>query len=77
MAVQYVQALLKAVEDLPEEQVLEVLDFARFLKWRELAQEREVTEFEAWAENLAREKGFAHLKEEDVAQIVHELRSQR
>lgn len=77
MATQYMQDLLKAVEDLPEERVLEILDFARFLKWRELAQERETTEFEAWAENLAREKGFAHLMEEDVAQIVHELRSQR
>ncbi|HID86662.1 MAG TPA: DUF2281 domain-containing protein [Anaerolineae bacterium] len=77
MAAQYMQDLLKAVEDLPEERVLEVLDFAEFLKWRELARERGTTEFEAWAENLAREKGFAHLTEEDVAQIVHELRSQR
>ena len=73
----YVEQLLDAVKDLPETKVLQVLDFARFLKWQDEAKVREIIEIEAWAENLAREKGFAHLSEEDVAYIVHEVRGER
>jgi hypothetical protein len=77
MVMNYVEQLLDAVRDLPETRVLQVLDFARFLKWQDETQAREIIEFEAWAENLAREKGFAHLSEEDVAYIVHEVRGER
>jgi hypothetical protein len=77
MVMNHVEQLLDAVRDLPETRVLQVLDFARFLKWQDEAQAREIIEFEAWAENLAREKGFAHLSEEDVAYIVHEVRGER
>jgi hypothetical protein len=34
-------------------------------------------EFDEWAMNLAKEKGFSHLTEEDVAQIVCDFRSGR
>ena len=77
MVMNYVEQLLDAVKDLPETRVLQVLDFAGFLKWQDEAQTREIIEFEAWAENLAKEKGFAHLSEEDVAYIVHEVRGER
>jgi hypothetical protein len=77
MVMNHVEQLLDAVKDLPETRILQVLDFARFLKWQDEAQAREIIEFEAWAENLAREKGFAHLSEEDVAYIVHEVRGER
>jgi hypothetical protein len=73
----YVEQLLDVVKDFPETRVLQVLDFARFLKWQGEARARGIIEFEAWAENLAREKGFAHLSEEDVAYIVHEVRKER
>jgi hypothetical protein len=76
MVMNHVEQLLDAVKDLPETRVLQVLDFARFLKWQDEAQAREIIEFEAWAENLAKEKGFAHLSEEDVAYIVHEVRGE-
>jgi len=76
MAMNHVEQLLDVVRDLPENRVLQVLDFARFLKWQDEAKAREIIEFEAWAENLAREKGFVHLNEEDVAYIVHEVRNE-
>lgn len=66
--------LIQIVGRLPEGKVSEVLDFAQFLLWQESKQEGEVTPFEVWAEKLAQTKGFAYLKEEDVARIVHESR---
>jgi len=77
MTMNYIEQLLNVVRDLPETRALQVLDFARFLKWQDEAQAKEMIEFEAWAENLAREKDFAHLSEEDVAYIVHEIRKER
>ena len=77
MTVGYAEQLLDVIEELPGEKVSEVLDFAKFLRWQDLVEAREIIEFEAWAENLAKEKGFAYLTEEDVAQIVHEFRRER
>jgi hypothetical protein len=77
MTISHVEQLLDVIEELPGEKVLEVLDFAKFLRWQDLVEAREIIEFDAWAGNLAKEKGFAHLSEEDVAQIVHEFRRER
>lgn len=77
MTIGYAEQLLDVVEKLPGEKVLEVLDFAKFLRWQDLVEARETIEFDAWAENLAKEKGFTYLTEEDVAQIVHEFRRER
>lgn len=77
MAISYAEQLLDVIEELPGEKVLEVLDFAKFLRWQDIVEARAIIEFDAWAENLAKEKGFAHLTEEDVAQIVHECRRER
>jgi len=77
MTIGYAEQLLNIVEELPGEKALEVLDFAKFLRWRDLVEAREIIEFDAWAENLAKEKGFTYLTEEDVAQIVHEFRRER
>jgi hypothetical protein len=74
MTISYAEQLLDVIEELPSDKILEVLDFARFLKWQDLVEARKMIEFDAWAENLAKEKGFAYLTEEDVAQIVHECR---
>jgi hypothetical protein len=77
MTISYAEQLLDVIEELPGEKVLEVLDFAKFLRWRDLVEAREMIEFNVWAENLAKEKRFTHLTEEDVAQIVHEFRRER
>ena len=77
MTTGYAEQLLDVIEELPGERVLEVLDFAKFLRWQDLVKAREAIEFDAWAENLAKEKGFTYLTEEDVAQIVHEFRRER
>ena len=66
--------LFKVVGLLPEEKVAQVLDFAQFILWQENTSPGEATAFERWTERLARDKGFAHLSEEDVAYIVHESR---
>jgi hypothetical protein len=62
------QILLEKVRQLPPEQLQEVLDFIEFLQQRE--RQRQWVSFDAWAMNLAKEKGFQHLTEDDIAQIV-------
>ena len=74
MTISYAEQLLDVIEELPGEKVLEVLDFAKFLRWQDIVEAREIIEFDAWEENLAKEKGFTYLTEEEVAQIVHECR---
>jgi len=69
-----VTQLVQIVGRLPEDKIAEVLDFARFLLWQAHKQDGEATPFEVWAEGLAQSKGFAYLKEEDVARIIHESR---
>ena len=56
MTISYAEQLLNVIEGLPGEKVLEVLDFAKFLRWQDLVEAREIIEFDAWAENLAKEK---------------------
>lgn len=73
----YTERIMEEVETLSEESISQVIQFIDFLKWREARKEREIAEFDAWALNLAREKGFAHLTEEDVTRIVHEYRKTR
>jgi hypothetical protein len=69
--------LFRVVGLLPEEKVAQVLDFAQFILWQETKSPDETTAFERWAEKLARNRGFAHLSEDDVACIVHESRAER
>ncbi len=66
-------AFLSRLRKLPPEQKKEVFDFLEFLESRERA--GEWLEFDEWAMNLAKEKGFVHLTEEDVSQIVSDFRS--
>ncbi len=72
-----VEQLIRVLSQLPEDKVSEVLDFARFLAWQHARVSDESTPFEQWAENLARERGFADLTDEDVAAMVHEARRTR
>lgn len=67
------EAILEKFRRLSSESKQEVLDFLEFLESRERA--KGWLEFDAWAVNLAKEKGFAHLTEEDVAQIVSDFRA--
>lgn len=66
------QLILDKVRKLSPERLQEVLDFIEFLQQRE-RQQRWVS-FDEWAMNLAKERGFYHLTEEDVAQIVKDHR---
>jgi len=62
------QQILEKIRSFPPEKIEEILDFIEFIEERE---KRKVwIEFDEWAMNLAREKGFYHLTEEDVAEIV-------
>lgn len=65
------EQLLTTLEGLPEKDVPIVIHFIEFLKWSE---RQRWTDFDRWAMELAREKGFGHLTEEEIAQIVHEYR---
>ena len=64
--------VLERFRQLSSERRQTVLDFLEFLASRE----QMVTgiAFDAWAINLAKEQGFAHLTEEDIVRIVDEAR---
>jgi hypothetical protein len=66
------EIILEKLRKLPSERKREILDFVEFLESREKS-ERWV-EFDEWAMNLAKEKGFAHLTDQEVAEIVSDLR---
>ena len=69
------EVILERFRSLSRERKQELLDFLEFLESRE--DTRKWIEFDEWALNLAREKGFAHLTESDVARIVSDIRSGR
>ena len=73
VASKYMEQLLTTLEGLPEKDVPIVIRFIEFLKWSERQQ---WADFDRWAMELARRKGFSHLTEENVAQIVHECRGE-
>ncbi len=62
------QRIIDKLRALPPERVEEVLDFVEFVEQR-VQRERWIS-FDEWAMNLARKRGFNHLTEDDVAQIV-------
>lgn len=68
--------LLSVVKGLPEEKIAEVVDFAYYLKLREKIKEKELGNFDVWAEELAMRKGFSKLTEAEVAKLVMEYRSE-
>ena len=57
---------------LSQEKKEEVLDFLEFLESREKV--KAWLEFDEWAINLAKQKGFYQLTDEDVACIVSDFR---
>ena len=66
------EVILEKLRRLSAERKKEILDFLDFLEYREGAMRR--LELDEWATNLAKEKGFHHLTEEDVARIVSDFR---
>lgn len=69
------EVILGKLRKLSSERKQEVLDFLEFLEEREKA--KGWLEFDEWAMNLAKERGFSYLTEGDVAKIVSDLRSGR
>ena len=69
------EVILEKLRRLPLERKQEVLDFLEFLEWREKT--KEWLEFDEWVINLAKERGFSHLTEEDIAMIVSDFRGNR
>ena len=68
------EEILEKYRKLPLQKKQEVIDFLEFLDSREKA--KKWLEFDEWALNLAKERGFAHLTEEDVARIVSDFRGE-
>jgi hypothetical protein len=69
------EAILEKLRRLSSDKKQEILDFLEFLEMREKA--KEWLEFDEWAINLAKERGFANLTERDVARIVSDFRGGR
>jgi len=66
---------IEKLRGLSLEKKQEILDFLEFLELRDRT--KEWLEFDEWAVNLAKEKGFSHLTEEDVIKIVSDFRADR
>ncbi len=66
------EVILEKLRKLSPDQKREVLDFLEFLETKKKT--KHWLEFDEWAVNLAKEKGFAHLTEEDIAKIVSDFR---
>ena len=66
------QEIVEKIQSLPPESLDEVIDFIEFIEHRE--KRRIWIEFDEWALNLAKEKGFSQLTEEDIAEIVKQHR---
>lgn len=64
----------RAIKRLPSDKAQELIDFANYLRWQEEKKTREVVEYDEWAINLAREKGFDYLTEKDILKIIEECR---
>lgn len=69
------EVILEKLRKLSSDKKREILDFLEFLEMREKA--KEWLEFDEWAVNLAKEKGFANLTEGDIAGIVNDFRGGR
>lgn len=69
------ETVLEKFRSLPPERKKEVMDFLDFLSSGEKA--KAWIEFDEWAFNLAKEKGFDYLTEDDVARLVSDLRSEK
>jgi hypothetical protein len=67
------QQIVEKLQSLPPERIDEVIDFIEFIDGRE--KKKEGVAFDEWAMNLAKEKGFHHLTEEDIAEIVKQCRA--
>lgn len=67
--------IMERLRNLPPDKRREVLDFLEFLELQEKG--KKWIEFDEWAINLSREKGFSHLKEDDISSIVKDFRGNR
>jgi hypothetical protein len=67
------EVIIEKFRRLSQEKKKEVIDFLEFLESREKI--KTWLEFDEWAINLAKQKGFYQLTDEDVARIVSDFRS--
>lgn len=67
------EVIIEKFRRLSQEKKKEVIDFLEFLESREKV--KTWLEFDEWAINLAKQKGFYQLTDEDVARIVSDFRS--
>ena len=67
------EIILGKFRQLSPDERKEAIDFLDFLTYRGNA--RKWIEFDEWALDLAKDKGFSNLTEKDVARIVNDFRS--
>jgi hypothetical protein len=67
------EAIIEKFRKLPLERKQQVFDFLDFITSRENV--KNWLDFDVWALDLAKAKGFSHLTEDDVARIINNFRS--
>jgi len=66
------EEILEKVRKIPSQKIEELIDFIDFLEQRE--KKKQWIALDEWAMNLAKEKGFNKLTEDDIAQIIRQHR---
>jgi hypothetical protein len=69
------EVVIEKFRRLSREKKEEVLDFLEFLESRDKV--KTWLEFDEWAINLAKQKGFYQLTDDDIARIVSDFRSSK
>jgi hypothetical protein len=69
------EVVIEKFRRLSQEKKEEVLDFLEFLESRDKV--KAWLEFDEWAINLAKQKGFYQLTDDDIARIVSDFRSSK
>lgn len=69
------EIIIEKFRRLSDEKKEEVINFLEFLESREKA--KAWLEFDEWAINLAKQKGFYQLTEDDIARIVSDFRNSK
>jgi len=67
------EVLVEQLRSLPEESLPVVQRYMNLLH----GGDSEIDEFEQWAFSLPHKYGFGNLSEEDIAEIVHQARSEK
>lgn len=64
------EKILSAIRGLPEDKLVEIVDYAGYLKVKEILKGKDIESFDKWAEKIAKKRKFNKLTYNEVAETV-------